>query len=146
MIARSGASPAPPSPLPATAATMPATWVPCPRSSPTFPSVLHVGAVDVVDVAVAVVVDAVGRDLAGVRPEVRREVGVVELGAAVEHRDEDAVAERLRPRDRGADAAGPRADRPLLAQERVSSGLRSRRARQRQRERGGQARRGADHR
>ena len=49
---------------------------------------------DVVDVAVAVVVDAVARDLAEVRPDVRREVGVVEPRAGVDDRDDDARALR----------------------------------------------------
>jgi hypothetical protein len=45
--------------------------------------------VDVVDIAVAVVVRAVAGDLAGINPEIAVEVGVVELRAAVDDRDED---------------------------------------------------------
>ena len=52
----------------------------------------HVRAVDVVDEAVAVVVAAVAGDLAGVRPDVRGEVRVVELDAGVEDGHEDARA------------------------------------------------------
>ena len=44
----------------------------------------EVPAVDVVDVAVAVVVDAVARDLAGVGPDVGGEVGVVVVDAGVD--------------------------------------------------------------
>ena len=59
--------------------------------------VVHeVPAVDVVDVAVAVVVDAVARTararLAWVRPDVRREVGVVPVHARVDHRDDNRRA------------------------------------------------------
>ena len=57
----------------------------------------EVDAVDVVDVAVAVVVDAVARDLAEVGPDVRRQVGVIELDPAVDDRDRDARALRERP-------------------------------------------------
>ena len=52
----------------------------------------EVDAVDVVDVAVVVVVDAVARDLAEVGPDVRREVGVVELRPGVDDGDRDAGA------------------------------------------------------
>ena len=59
--------------------------------------VVHeVPAVDVVDVAVAVVVDAVARTararLARVRPDVRREIGVVPVHARVDHRDDNRRA------------------------------------------------------
>ena len=57
----------------------------------------EVDAVDVVDVAVAVVVDAVARHLGEVRPHVRREVRVVELHARSRR--------RRRPRPRPADSA-----------------------------------------
>lgn len=93
----------------------------------------HVGAVDVVDEAVAVIVDAVARDLAGVRPDVRGEIGVVELHPAVEDRDDDLLAERLRPRDVHAERRV--AQRPLLGEQRVARGERRRGAGEQQRQR-----------
>ena len=60
----------------------------------------EVDAVDVVDVAVAVVVDAVARHLVEVGPDVRREVRVVEPRAGVDHGDDDARATRDLPRGR----------------------------------------------
>jgi hypothetical protein len=85
---------------------------------------LDVRAVDVVDVAVAVVVDAVAGRLARVAPEALHELGVVELDAAVEDGDEDALAVRLRP-GRGR-AGGLLGQAPLLAEQRVRCGLRRR--------------------
>src|SRR5262249_24139846 len=52
----------------------------------------EVPAVDVVDEAVAVVVDAVAGDLARVGPDVGGEVGVVVVDAGVDDRDDDAAA------------------------------------------------------
>ena len=54
----------------------------------------EVPAVDVVDVAVAVVVDAVARDLAGVGPDAAGQVGVVQVDAGVEHGDDRRGAPR----------------------------------------------------
>ena len=48
----------------------------------------EVPTVDIVDIAVAVVVDAVTRRLAGVAPDVRREIGVVVVDAGVDHGDD----------------------------------------------------------
>ena len=73
MIRLEYATPTTPMPLLPTAATVPATCVPCPYSS--FGQVVvvdEVPAVDVVDVPVVVVVDPVAGDLARVRPEVAR--------------------------------------------------------------------------
>ena len=50
----------------------------------------------VVDPAVPVVVDAVTGNLTGVRPDVRRQIGVVVGDAGVRHRDHDAAATRRR--------------------------------------------------
>ena len=52
----------------------------------------QIDAVDVVGEAVLVVVGSIAGDLAEVRPGVRRQVRVIELGAAVEHGDGDAGA------------------------------------------------------
>jgi hypothetical protein len=52
----------------------------------------EVPAEDIVDVAVAVVVDAVAGDLAGVDPGVEEEIGVGDLGAAVQHAHDDLRA------------------------------------------------------
>ena len=52
----------------------------------------EVPAVDVVDVAVVVVVDAVSGDLAGVCPDVVGKVGVVSVDAAVDDGDDDRSA------------------------------------------------------
>jgi hypothetical protein len=59
-------------------------------------------------------------DLPRVRPQVRREVGVVELHAAVDDRDDDPLAPRLRPC-----LAHPErriGERPLVADQRVGRG------------------------
>src|SRR5205823_7675554 len=57
--------------------------------------VVHeVPAVDVVDLAVAVIVDTVARDLARVRPEVGREIRMCVHHAVVDDRDDDARAAR----------------------------------------------------
>ncbi len=52
-------------------------------------AVREVPAVDVVDVAVAVVVDPVAGDLARIRPRVRRKVGMRVVEPRVHHRDDD---------------------------------------------------------
>ena len=81
----------------------------------------HVRAVYVVDEAVGVVVAAVAGDLAGVRPDRARQVGVVELHAGVEDRDEHAGSGGLRPGLRRADGGGV-GERPLLLEHRVGGG------------------------
>ena len=87
MIRAFQATPTVPSPLLPAAATMPETWLPCPLSSRMSPvSLDEVPAVDVVDEAVAVVVDPVARDLAGVDPQLARQVGMGRVDAGVEHR------------------------------------------------------------
>jgi hypothetical protein len=54
--------------------------------------------VHVVHVTVAVVVEAVARDLTGIRPDVRREVGVVVVDPAVDDGDDDrGIADRDLP-------------------------------------------------
>jgi hypothetical protein len=64
----------------------------------------EVVAVHVVDEAVAVVIEAVARDLTGVGPEVRGQVGVGELDAGVDDADHHAGAARRHvPCRRGAD-------------------------------------------
>ena len=85
----------------------------------------QVGAVDVVDEAVAVVVDAVARDLAEVRPHVRRQVRVLDPGAAVDHGHRHAGTLGELPRARQVEHR-PWSDRPLLALERVGRGVRHR--------------------
>ena len=52
----------------------------------------EVPAVDVIDVAVVVVVDAVSGDLAGICPDVVGKVGVVSVDAAVDNGDDDRSA------------------------------------------------------
>lgn len=76
----------------------------------------EVGAVDVVDDAVTVVVAAVACDLPRVRPQVRREVGVAEVGAGVEDRDRHALAGRLTPGVVGAEVV----QGPLAREQRVA--------------------------
>ena len=91
---------------------MPATCVPCPLPSDRSCAVRgrrEVDAVDVVDVAVAVVVGAVARHLAEVDPDVRREVGVLEPRARVDHRHHDARALRERPTPRQVEHRAGRA-------------------------------------
>ena len=75
----------------------------------------EVPAVDVVDVAVAVVVDAVAGRLAGVGPLASREVRVAEIDTVVDHRDDDARlalldAERLESVDIDVGDPGLRLD------------------------------------
>jgi hypothetical protein len=80
----------------------------------------EVGPVDVVDDAVGVVVDAVAGHLAGVGPQVRREVAMREVDAGVDHRHGDVAAGDLRPRAGGSH--GPVAlQRPLVGELRVGS-------------------------
>ena len=71
------------------------------------PVAREVDAVDVVDVAVVVVVDAVAGDLAEVRPDVRREVGVVEPRAGVDDRDRHAGARARAPTRPGRSSTLP---------------------------------------
>jgi len=88
--------------------------------------------VDVVDEAVPVVVDPVARDLAGVRPDVRHQVRVLQVHPRVDHRDQHIVRPDRhipRPRDRRVrpDHAHPAAgdvltrvvQLPLIAEERI---------------------------
>ena len=90
--------------------------------------VAEVPAVDVVDVAVAVVVDAVGllagARLARVRPGSRGEVGMAEVDAVVDDRDDDAgVAGRDPERLAAVDVDVGRAARPGLALVDVLAGV-----------------------
>ena len=78
----------------------------------------EVDAVDVVDVAVAVVVGAVAGQLAEVGPDVRRQVGMVELGAGVDDRDDRARALRQPPGARQVEHAA-RGEGPLLVLQRL---------------------------
>ena len=67
----------------------------------------EVPAVDVVDVAVAVVVDAVAGDLTGVGPDVGLQVGMVEVDTGVDYCHHDRrVAQRMRPGTGGIDPVG----------------------------------------
>ena len=80
----------------------------------------EVGPVDVVDDAVAVVVDAVAGHLARIGPQVGREVAMGEVDAGVDHGHGDVAARDLRPRAGGAH--GPVAlQRPLVGELRVGS-------------------------
>ena len=81
----------------------------------------EVPAVHVVDVAVAVVVDAVARDLARVRPDVGGEVGVVVLDPGVDDGDDDVgAAGRRVPGRLGVDVGVARlVEAPHLRQARV---------------------------
>ena len=79
----------------------------------------EVRAVDVVHEAVAVVVDAVAGDLARVAPEVVAQVGVGEVGARVDDRDDGAPARRDVPRALDAEEAVVR-ERPLLLEQLVA--------------------------
>ena len=127
MIFARGATPTTPRRL-AAAATIPATCVPCPWPSDRFCAALRRGqvdAVDVVDVAVAVVVGAVAGHLLEVGPDVRREVGVVELGAGVDDRDDRAGALGETPRAREVEHAAL-GERPLLVLQRLGGGERAR--------------------
>src|SRR5688572_27490071 len=73
--------------------------------------VVEVPAVDVVGKAVAVVVQAVAGDLAGVNPDVGREVRVAHLRAGVDHGDDEVgVAGADVPRLRAADVRAGGAD------------------------------------
>ena len=54
----------------------------------------EIPAVDVVDVAVAVVVHAIGRDLAGVGPDASGQLGMIQVDAGVEHGDDRGGAPR----------------------------------------------------
>src|SRR5262249_42153650 len=55
---------------------------------------IEVPAVDVVDVAVSVVVDAVARDLAGVHPDVGSQVRVIDLHAGIDVGDDEVRVAR----------------------------------------------------
>ena len=82
-----------------TPAMVPATCVPWLWSSIGSLSCCEILAVYVVDEAVAVVVDVVAGDLAGIVPHVGGEVGVVVVDAGVDHADDDrSVSSRLIPR------------------------------------------------
>ena len=97
----------------------------------------EVGAVDVVDEAVAVVVDAVARHLARVGPQVGREVAMGEVDAGVDHGDGDVAARDLAStRWRRPWARRPAAPTGWRAEGRVEPrrGPRSRRGPRRQRQ------------
>ena len=120
MMRALSATPATPSALSRCAATVPATCVPCVSLSAGAVQlrvlVREVPAVDVVLQAVAVVVDVVARDLAGVRPQAAREVGVGRVDARVDDRDGHGGPRRRRvPAGRGADLR----QRPLRPVQRV---------------------------
>jgi len=77
----------------------------------------EVPAVNVVDVAVPVIVDAVGRDLVRVRVDVRGEVGMLRIAPRVEHRHQDAAPVIAhRPALRGADRVELPPDLRILPQ------------------------------
>ena len=83
----------------------------------------EVPAVYVVNEAVAVVVNAVARDLGGVRPDVRLKVGVVDVKALVNDGDDDrAAARRQVPGLFGLDVSADEA-RCLLPREVVEADL-----------------------
>ena len=100
----SGATPATPMPLSFSAATVPETCVPwkLPCGLDAVVAVDVVPAQPVVDLAVGVVVDAVGlaseAALAGVAGELAGEVGVRQLDAGVDDRDVAPAPVRRRPR------------------------------------------------
>ena len=81
-------------------------------------AVHRVGAVNVIHVAVAVVVHAVRRDLARVRPEVSCEVRMAGVDPSVEDRNGDVPADARAPCAR--DSGG--AEGPLLPEERIRGG------------------------
>ena len=82
-------TPTTPMPLLPTAPIVPAVCVPWPLSSIGSPEcVTDVDTMDVVDVAIVVVVDAVAGNLAGVRPDVRRQIGMVVIDAGVDVGDD----------------------------------------------------------
>ena len=94
-----GATPTTPSPS-SEAAIVPATCVPCQSSAGVVDGVVvvaEVPAVDVVDVAVVVVIDrrwSPGAGLARVRPGAVGEVGMAEVDAVVDDRDDDRRTRR----------------------------------------------------
>ena len=122
MIETLGATPTTPIPF-SDAAIVPATWVPWPSWPKSWTRVVvvaEVPAVDVVDVAVAVVVDAVGlataARFAGVRPGAVGKVRVAEVDAVIDDRDDrrrvaGRDAERLAAVDVGIGRALGRRDR-----------------------------------
>ena len=92
-----------------------------------------VHAMDVVDVAVAVVVFVVPRDLGRVAPQVRRKVRVAEPDAGVDHRDDHAGALGELPRARQVEHGLGRR-RPLLVGLGIGNGTRRRGDQQQRRE------------
>jgi len=77
--------------------------------------IAEVPAVDVVDEAVAVVVDPVRRGLARVGPQAVLQVGMLDVDARIEHRDHGRVVERLCGPGLGTVDIGVRRATALLA-------------------------------